>query len=150
MTSTKTASLFLGSLGVVLAIGGAIALGQQPKPASAPSASAAAQGFPDLVSGLKATPGCLGVETAKTDSGKNVIFAWFKDKKAALDWYYSDMHQKAMDTFFPGIPHREPLKDIKDDAGPIMAIASITPGKAGNVPGTSLPISRSRSSCISP
>ncbi|MDT4898958.1 MAG: hypothetical protein QOH25_4035 [Acidobacteriota bacterium] len=41
------------------------------------------RGFPDLVAGLKATPGCLGVETARTDSGKSVIFAWFEDKKAA-------------------------------------------------------------------
>src|SRR2546422_728630 len=54
------------------------------------------QGFPDLVGGLKAVPGCLGVETARTASGKNVIFAWFEDKKAVLNWYYSDTHQHAM------------------------------------------------------
>jgi hypothetical protein len=41
-------------------------------------------GFPDLVAGLKATSGCLGVETAQSSSGKNVIFAWFEDKKAAI------------------------------------------------------------------
>jgi hypothetical protein len=35
--------------------------------------------FPDLVGPLKATPGCLGVETARTASGKMVIFAWFED-----------------------------------------------------------------------
>lgn len=52
--------------------------------------------FPDLVGGLKATPGCLGVETAQTSSGKNVIFAWFENKKAALNWYYSDMHKQVM------------------------------------------------------
>ena len=34
--------------------------------------------FPDLVGPLKATPGCLGVETARTASGKMVIFAWFR------------------------------------------------------------------------
>jgi quinol monooxygenase YgiN len=50
-------------------------------------------GFPDLVAGLKATPGCLGVETARTTSGKMVIFAWFENKKAVLNWYNSDMHQ---------------------------------------------------------
>src|SRR5215471_6937399 len=50
-------------------------------------------GFPDLVGGLKATPGVLGVDTARTSSGKMVIFAWFENKKAVLNWYYSDMHQ---------------------------------------------------------
>jgi hypothetical protein len=40
---------------------------QRPNPA----------GFPDLVGGLKATPGVLGVDTARTTSGKMVIFAWF-------------------------------------------------------------------------
>ena len=33
---------------------------------------------------IQATPGCLGVETAMTQSGKMVIFAWFENKKAAL------------------------------------------------------------------
>ena len=51
-------------------------------------------GYPDLVGGLKATPGCLGVETARTDSGKQVIFAWFEDKKAVLKWYHSDVHRE--------------------------------------------------------
>lgn len=35
--------------------------------------------FPDLVAALKKSPGCLGVETARTASGKAVIFAWFED-----------------------------------------------------------------------
>ena len=39
-----------------------------------------------LVAGLKDVEGCLGVETAQTSSGKSVIFAWFKDLDAALDW----------------------------------------------------------------
>jgi hypothetical protein len=36
---------------------------------------------------LRATAGCPGVETAQTTSGKQVIFAWFEDKKAALAGY---------------------------------------------------------------
>ena len=85
------------------------------------------QGFPDLVAALKATPGCLGVETARTGSGKNVIFAWFEDKKAALGWYYSDTHQSVMNRFLPGTKRPgKPLADVPDDGGPIMVIASIT------------------------
>jgi hypothetical protein len=83
-------------------------------------------GFPDLVGALKATPGCLGVETAQTGSGKEVIFAWFEDKKAALKWYYSDTHQELMKRFFPGAKGRKPLANVPDDSGPIMAVASIT------------------------
>src|SRR3989442_1131010 len=84
-------------------------------------------GFPDLVAALKATPGCLGVETAKTDSGKQVIFAWFEDKKAALKWYHSDTHQQ-LQNLIPGKRTRKPLADVPDDSGPIMAIASVTLG----------------------
>jgi hypothetical protein len=76
---------------------------------------AALTAFPDLVGGLKATPGCLGVETAQTASGKNVIFAWFEDKKSVLKWYYSDVHLGAMKSFFPHAEYREPLKGVPDD-----------------------------------
>ena len=100
-------------------------------------------GFPDLVGALKSTPGCVGVEVARTGSGKQVIFAWFEDKKAALNWYYSDTHQAAMKQFFPQSQgsQRTPMKDVPD-VGPVMAIASIT--MADKAPGdvTSLPISQ--------
>ena len=89
-----------------------------------------AGGLPDLVGALKATPGCLGVETAQTSSGKQVIFAWFENKKAALNWYYSDMHQGVVSQFFPGAPpSRKPLADVTDADGPVMAIASLTTAK---------------------
>ena len=102
-------------------------------------------GFPDLVGALKATPGCVGVEVARTGSGKQVIFAWFEDKKAALNWYYSDTHQAAMKQFFPQSREeskRTPMKDVPDDGGPVLAIASLT--MADKAPGdvTTLPISQ--------
>ena len=88
------------------------------------------QGFPDLVSALNATPGCLGVETARTGSGKNVIFAWFENKKAVLAWYYSDTHQAVMKRFMPGTKRPgPPLADVPDDSGPIMVVASLTPNE---------------------
>jgi antibiotic biosynthesis monooxygenase len=84
-------------------------------------------GFPDLVAALKATPGCLGVETAKTESGKQVIFAWFEDKRAALKWYHSDTHQAVIKRFFPNRKLSDhPLAGVPDDGGPVMAVASIT------------------------
>ena len=84
-------------------------------------------GFPDLVGGLKATPGCLGVETARTGSGKNVIFAWFENKKAALAWFHSPTHQQLMKLISPDYKTQEkPMADVPDDGGPILAIASIT------------------------
>lgn len=99
-------------------------------------------GLPDLVSGLKGVKGCLGVETARTSSGKNVIFAWFEDKAAAKRWYYSDMHQDAMKKFFPGGGARPPMTDIPDDSGPIMAIASITMAQESKHKETTLPVSQ--------
>ena len=82
-------------------------------------------GFPDLVAGLKATPGCLGVETARTTSGKMVIFAWFENKKAALAWYYSQTHQMLVKMGGGVTRPRGPMADVPDDGKPIMAIASV-------------------------
>jgi len=80
-----------------------------------------------LPDAIKSTPGCLGVETAMTESGKMVIFAWFENKKAALAWYYSDTHQVLMKMGSGGAPPRPrgPMADVPDDGRPIMAIASI-------------------------
>jgi hypothetical protein len=100
------------------------------------------KGLPDLVAALKATPGCLGVETAKTGSGKQVIFAWFEDKKAVLKWYHSDTHQHVMQKFFPGREYSKPLKEVPDNGGPIMAIASITFAEKPRFKETPLPISQ--------
>src|SRR5216683_2525380 len=100
------------------------------------------QGFPDLVSGLKAVPGCLGVETARTASGKNVIFAWFEDKKAVSSWYYSDMHRGAMRMLLGDRKPDPPLEGVPDDVGPILAIASITMSEKPQYEGVSMPISQ--------
>jgi hypothetical protein len=121
-----------------LAFSPAIIAGQARPPQPPP-------GFPDLVGALKSTPGCVGVEVARTGSGKQVIFAWFEDKKAALNWYYSDTHQAAMKQFFPQSQEpskRTPMKDVPDDVGPVLAIASLT--LADKAPGdiTTLPISQ--------
>jgi len=99
-------------------------------------------GFPDLVGGLKATPGCLGVETARTASGKQVIFAWFENKEAAKRWYYSDTHMKAMQMGFPGHKPPEPMQDVPDNSGPIMAIASLMMSDKPAAPGMALPVSQ--------
>lgn len=99
-------------------------------------------GFPDLVGGLKATPGCLGVETARTTSGKNVIFAWFQDKQAVLKWYYSDVHQGAMKMAFPNHKPGAPLQGVPDNSGPILAIAALTLADKPHFEGMTLPISQ--------
>jgi hypothetical protein len=111
-------------------------------PQVATAQSGPPQGFPDLVGGLLATEGVLGVETAQTSSGKNVIFAWFEDKSAALRWYYSDMHRGVQNAFFPDRPPHTPLAGIADDAGPILAIASITMSERPQFEGVNLPISQ--------
>jgi hypothetical protein len=98
--------------------------------------------FPDLAGGLKATPGCVGVETARTASGKMVIFAWFEDKKAVLRWYNSEMHQQVMKMAGPPDPSHVPLAGVADDSGPILAVASLTmaaPGASRTLP---LPVSQ--------
>ena len=82
--------------------------------------------MPDLVGALKATPGVLGVEVGQMMSGKQVIFAWFEDKKAVLNWYYSDTHTALMMQFGARTRPSGPLADVPDDGRPILAIASVT------------------------
>lgn len=87
---------------------------------------ASAAGFPSVVGALRATPGCLGVETGQTSSGKRIIFAWFENKKALVGWYHSDVHQRAMKSVFPDQSFdRQPLPDLAEDSGPILAIVSV-------------------------
>jgi hypothetical protein len=82
---------------------------------------------PDLVAALKGTPGVLGVDAARTVSGKQVIFAWFENKQAVLNWFYSETHQQVMRMLTPGASSgRKPLADVPDNSGPILAIASLT------------------------
>jgi hypothetical protein len=122
---------------VVLSPGALLVLAQAPAPQGPPG------GLPDLVGMLKATPGVLGVEAARTASGKQVIFAWFEDKKAALTWYYSAGHQQLIKTFASGgVLGRKPLADVPDDIGPIMAIASLTLSERPQVPGVQMPVSQ--------
>lgn len=116
---------------------GAAALLAQSAPAQA------AGGFPDLVGMLKAAPGVLGVDAAQTLSGKQVVFAWFEHKKAALNWYYSEGHQKLMKALASGgSSGRTPLADVPDDGTPILAIASLTPSREPQVAGMRLPVSQ--------
>jgi quinol monooxygenase YgiN len=98
--------------------------------------------LPDLITPLKKTPGCLGVEAARTASGKQVIFAWFEDKKAVLKWYNSSTHQQVMKRSFPDQTFDKPLANIADDSGPILAIASITFADKPKIEQSTLPISQ--------
>ncbi len=100
------------------------------------------EGFPDLIGGLQAIEGVLGVETATTASGKQVIFAWFESKEAVVRWYYSDMHRGVQRAFFPDQEFGAPLDEVPDDIGPVLAIASITMAAKSEFEETSLPISQ--------
>jgi Antibiotic biosynthesis monooxygenase len=101
---------------VVLALSsGSLALAQGPQ-----------RGFADVVEAARAHPGCLGVETGQTSSGRRVIFAWFEDKKSLVSWYRSEPHQRAMKTAYPNQTFdREPLPDLPEGSGPILAIVSL-------------------------
>lgn len=136
--AARSTPLLLAAV-VVAATLGASSLARQSPPQAPPAGAA---GFPDLVGGLKATKGCLGVETAQTASGKSVIFAWFADKRAVNRWYHSDMHVGVMKQFFGGEPGGEALAGVADDFGPIMMVASITMSDRPHHDATALPVSQ--------
>jgi len=131
--------------GLVLTAGLATRLFAQTAQTAPPAARNPLAGLPDLVAALKASPGCLGVETARTTTGKNVLFAWFENKEAVRTWYYSAVHQGVV-RMATGRPESqkppEPMVGVPENVGPIMAIASITPSDTGGVKGFHLPISQ--------
>jgi len=94
-------------------------------PALLAQQSAPPNGLPDLVGALKATPGCLGVEAARTMSGKQVIFAWFENRKAVINWYNSDLHRGLMQQFGGSGRPNGPMADVPENV-PVLAVASIT------------------------
>jgi len=109
------------ALGVLLF--GPAVVGAQTRAAAPPAGG----GFPDLVGALKATPGVLGVDAAQTQSGKQVIFAWFENKAAVMTWYNSELHRGLMSSLGGGPPRAEaPLSGIKDETIPVLAVASVT------------------------
>lgn len=94
-----------------------------------------------LVGGLKATEGCLGVETAGTAGGKNLIMAWFEDAEAARRWYNSPVHMR-MVGMFGGEPKEKALEHVADDT-PVLVIASLTMAEGdARIPGSPMPISQ--------
>ena len=134
---TREVVLVLTLALVMFSPGALVMLAQSSAPQGPPA------GFPDLIGMLKATPGVLGVDAAQTMSGKQVIFAWFENKKAALNWYYSEGHQKLVKTLASGgNAGRTPMADVPDDGNPILAIASITLSKQPQVSGVQLPVSQ--------
>ena len=88
--------------------------------------------FSMLVHGLRATPGCLGVEVAQFQSGKLSIFAWFEDRAAVMRWYEHPVHQGAKSALLPVAPPEgyQPLEHITDETKPIMVVATLTPNQS--------------------
>src|SRR5271166_4471272 len=104
-----------------------------------PDYNKAAQG---LVKSLRESPGCLGVETAQTLSGKSVIFAFFENKKAAMKWYFSPTHRELMELLGSAYQgKRTPMKGVPDDV-PGMAVASLTRGGKPVSGDSKLPVSQ--------
>lgn len=95
-----------------------------------------------LVEGLENSPGCLGVDAGRFQSGKMAIIGWFENKAAVLAWYNSPVHQRIMSRISGGDDQQEALAYVTDENTPIMVIASITPTKQGGAPGSGMPFSQ--------
>jgi quinol monooxygenase YgiN len=109
-------------------------------PTSAPAQTPEAP-YAAVLEAARAHPGCLGVDTGQTRSGRQVIFAWFENKAALVAWYKSDAHQKAMKLAFPSQTfNREPLPDMPENSGQILAIVSLKPSEGPPPAGAGLPI----------
>ncbi len=112
-----------------------------PEGARAGAGQAGGQELPDLIGALRTVPGCLGVDAGSFQSGKQVIFAWFEDKAAAMRWYNHDVHQGAMSAFMTAESDTKPMEAVPDGV-PVLAIASITFADRPHFEAIKLPISQ--------
>ena len=82
-----------------------------------------------LVAEIESVEGNLGVKTARTHDGVELIMAWFEDKPAVLRWFNHDYHRKLLrDSNRPedGVA----AKYFGDHVGPILVIASVAYAQA--------------------
>jgi hypothetical protein len=112
---------------------------------SAQDAHPGEPGFGEQLSkAVLASPGALGIETGRTTKGKFVIFAWFENKKALVDWYKSDFHTRAVKWTFPNQRFdREPLPDTPENSGQILALVTLKFADT-SAPGAAAPSAMSR------
>ena len=94
-----------------------------------------------LVEGLKSTEGCLGVDSARMNSGKNVIIAWFKDPESVRRWYRHPVHAAMLQMVGSDVSENSPLEHVKEDV-PVMVVASITFTDKPEIEGIPMPISQ--------
>ena len=131
----------MGALTFGLAFSLVAVAGDNP-PADGAGKNAALLKGQEIVKALKETPGCLGVETAQTSSGKAVIFAFFENKKALLKWYFSPTHRELIESLGADYDSkRKPMQGVPDDI-PVMAVASIKFGGKPPSDKVKLPISQ--------
>lgn len=131
-------------IGLGLVVGVGVGAGIPRAQAQGDQKTLSVTDFPDLIGGLKATPGCLSVKNSGFNGGKQLaIFAWFKNKAAVNAWYNSKMHRDAMKKFFPNMPGRPTTLDgFKDEKSPLLVVATVTPSDKPAIEGSPLAVSQ--------
>lgn len=94
-----------------------------------------------LAGAIRSVDGCLGVDLAETQSGKNVIIAWFKDAESARNWYRHPVHQRMMGRVNADAEAKQPLEHVPDGI-PVMVVATITFAERPMIEGIPMPISQ--------
>ena len=140
MKLVVAAAALIVSAGIAIAYQPAVGSGQQGSDAGEQRQPSFLQMGDRLLTSLKASPGCLGADAAQTRSGRNVIFAWFENKAAALEWYNGPTHTFVRKSFTDptGEPYA-PMEHVPDDV-PVLVIASLKMGDKP-LPGMRIPVS---------
>lgn len=94
-----------------------------------------------LAGAIRSVDGCLGVDLAETQSGKNVIIGWFKDAESARNWYRHPVHQRMMGRVNADAEAKQPLEHVPDGI-PVMVVATITFAERPMIEGIPMPISQ--------
>ena len=127
-------------------LAGAAALGLQARAGAQPEGNKPKQSQSAdlgqmLIAGLKQTEGCLGVDSAQTSSGKNVIMAWFEDAEAVRRYYNHPTHIAMMRMLGTDPAAHKPLEHVAEGI-PVLVMASLTMSQENKIAGAPIPISQ--------
>ncbi|MEM9502175.1 MAG: hypothetical protein AAF941_10075 [Pseudomonadota bacterium] len=77
-----------------------------------------------LIDAIKSVEGMLGMHTARTHDGVELIMAWFEDRDAVMRWFTHSYHRKLLRD--AGRPEDNVAAEhFGNDVGPILVIASV-------------------------
>lgn len=118
-------TLSLAHVAVLITLAQPVAtVADQPQDPNAERIAAAHAASRTLIEAIESVEGNLGVKTARSHDGNELILAWFEDREAVLRWFNHSYHRKLLRD--AGRPEDGVAAEhFGNKVGPILVLASV-------------------------